>query len=69
MDGYFGSFCATHFGVMVPEISVRSVPLLASGPIRFGSFCASVIGSIRATLKDQVTITLSLKNKLYGQYT
>jgi uncharacterized membrane protein YraQ (UPF0718 family) len=26
-DGYFGSICATHFGVIVPVISVQTVPL------------------------------------------
>ena len=40
-----------------------------------GSICATFVGngtynvSFCATLKNQVTITLSLKNKRYGQYT
>lgn len=29
LNGYFGSFCATHFGDIVPGISVQIVPLLS----------------------------------------
>jgi hypothetical protein len=33
--GYFGSFCATHFGRLVPGISVQIVPLLLGANNRY----------------------------------
>jgi hypothetical protein len=29
LRGYFGSFCASDFGVIVPVISVQTVPILS----------------------------------------